>query len=150
MPPVLWVADVFVGVDVLGVFDFEAVNVELDAIAAEDDVLGLADVDAGVGGAFGDGILDQQVLATHGINAVRAVGGVGAAGPFDAHAADGDVGAVLDGERVAGGVFDGDIFDGEIVGFDEHALRAGFLSGERKDGLVHALAADGDAVDGER
>ncbi len=58
--------------------------------------------------------------------------------------------STLHGEAVAGGVFDGEIFGGEIVGLDQQAGCSFFLSGEGEDGFVHALAADGDAVGGER
>src|SRR5712692_190163 len=51
--------DVFVGVHVLGVLDFEAVDVGFNTVAAKDDVFGLTDINAGVGGAARDGVFDQ-------------------------------------------------------------------------------------------
>src|ERR1700676_843454 len=142
--------DVFIGVDIFSVLDLEAVDVVLDTIAAQDDVFRLADVNAGICGAAGDGVFDEKILALDRINAVGAVAFVGAAGPFDAHAANGDVAAALNGETVAGGVFNGEVLNYKVVGFDQDALRASGLAGEGENGLVHAFAAQGDAVDGER
>ena len=61
---------------------------ELDQVAAHDDVLRLADVEARVGGAAYDRVLDQDVLALHRVEPVRAVVRIGPARPFGADAAD--------------------------------------------------------------
>jgi len=142
--------DVVVDVGVFGVFDLESVDVVFGAIAAEDDVFGLADVNACIGGAACDGIFDEKIFAFDGIDGVGAVVFVGAAGPFRADTANDDVGAALDGQAIACGVFDANIFDGEVVGFDEEALCACFLTREGEYGFVHAFAAKRNFVDGER
>jgi len=52
--------DVVIDVGVFGIFDFEAVHVELGAIAAENYIFGLADVEARISRAAGDGIFDRH------------------------------------------------------------------------------------------
>ncbi len=141
--------DVVIDVGVFRVFDFEAIHVVFGAIAPEDDVFGLTDVNACIGGSTRDRIFDQEIFALDGIDGVRTVVGVGAACPLGANAANNDVCAALDGEAIAGGIFNAEVFDGEVVGFDKKALGAFFLSREREDSFVHAFAAESDFVHGE-
>ncbi len=98
-----------------------------------DDAAALADVEAGVGSADGDAFFDQHVRTLHGIEAVGAVGGGLLAGPFDAHVADGDVAGAEDFHGVAGGVFDGEAFEREVVAGRFDPLAAGGLAFEGED-----------------
>src|SRR5262249_48219755 len=108
--------DVVIDIHVLGVFDFVAVHVVFGAVAAHHHVIGLPDVEPGIGRPLGDGIFDQHVLTLGGIDGVGTVLGVGAAGPLHAHAAHGDVVAAVNGETVAGCVLNSHVFDHEVVG----------------------------------
>src|SRR5437667_4958025 len=138
--------DVIVDVYVLRVFDLVSIYVVLGAIAAHHHVLRLSNVETGVHRAFGDGIFDQHVLAFRGIDGIRTIGGIRTAGPLHAHAPDGDVVAALDGQAVSSGIFDGQVFDDEVVGLDQQTGTALFLSGKRQDALIHAFAANGDLI----
>src|SRR5947207_10154086 len=111
--------DVVVDVYMLRVFNLVSIHVVLGAIAAHHHVLGLSNVEAGIHRAFGDGVFDQHVLAFRGIDGIRTVGGVRTASPLHAHAPDGDVVTALDGQAVSSGIFDGQVFDDEVVGFDQ-------------------------------
>jgi hypothetical protein len=70
----------------------------------------------------------------------------GPAGPAGAHAADDDVLAFVDLQRVTLAVLQGEAFDGEITGVHQHALGAVHQTGEVQDRRVLAGAAHGDAV----
>ena len=144
---------VFVDVGVDRVFDFDAGHVVLGPVAAHDDVLRLADVDAGVRGVAGDAIFDQHVLAQHRIQAVAAVGFLGSAGPTGADFAKRDAVAAVDLDRVALGVFDGQVLDREILPcWSRECLRRRCLAllVEGQNRLVLALAANRDVADVER
>src|SRR5690606_22500057 len=138
--------DVVVHVRADAVLDLDPGHVLLGAVAAHHHVLRLADVDAGVGGADHHRVLDQHVLRLHRVQAVGAVVGVRTVGPLHAHAADGDVLALVDLQAVALAVLDGEVLQGEVVGIDDQALGTAALALEAEDGLVHARAADGHAV----
>ena len=135
------------------VLDLDARDVLLDRVAPDDDVLRLADVDAGVGGADDLAVLDHHVGAEHGIDPVAAVGLLRAAGPLGADVAEDDPLGPLDLDRVTPGVFDGEVLEGDVLlAGDEQPLAAGPLPLvlEAEDRLVRPLAADGHAADVER
>ena len=73
------------------ILDLDAGHVLLDRVAPDDDVLRLADIDAGVGGADGLAVLDQHVRAEHGVKPVAAVGLLRAAGPLGADVAENEI-----------------------------------------------------------
>ena len=83
-----------------------------DRVAPDDDVLRLADVDAGVGRADGRAVLDHHVGAEHGIKPVAAVGLLRAAGPLGADVAEDDPLGPLGLDRVAPGVLHGEVLRG--------------------------------------
>src|SRR5215471_20787087 len=114
--------DVFVCVDVFGVLNLIAVDVRLGPVAAQYYVLRLAYVDSCIGGALGNRILDQQILAAYGVDVGGAVVFVGTACPFSAHPPHGDIVAILNGEGVPRGVFDSHIFNGKVVGLHQDSL----------------------------
>ena len=88
-------------VGVEAVLDLDPRHIVLGDIVANDDVAGLADIDAGVRGAAHDRLLDQHVRAVHRIEPVGAVVAVGSARPFRAHAVEGDALAVARLDRIA-------------------------------------------------
>ena len=142
--------NVVVDIHVLGVFHFVSIHVVLSAIAAHDHVLRLSNVEAGIDSPFSNGILDQHVFAFRRIDRIRAIPRIGSAGPLYPHAPDSDVVASLYGQAVSGSVLDGQVFNDEVVGLDQHSRSALFLSGERQDAFIHALAANRYLVGGKR
>ena len=129
-----------------GVLDLNARHVEFGPAVAHHDVARLADVNAGVRCADGHRALDQGVFGLHRVDAVSAVLGARAAGPFGAHPAHGDVAPVGDFQGIAGGVLDGEILNREVAGRHQQTLSARQLPLEAQDGLVHAGATDRDAI----
>src|SRR5262249_37701691 len=111
--------DVVVDVGAHGVLDFDAGHVALGAIAADDAVLRLADVDAGIRAVGHHAIFNQHVLAKHGINAVGAVFGMRAAGPLDVHFAEGHALDALNLDGVGLGIFHGQVADGHVAALDQ-------------------------------
>ena len=136
--------EVVVDVGVERVLDFDAGDVLGHVAILHDDVSRLADVDAGVGRTAHDAAVDQHILAGDGINAVRAVRGLRLARPFSPHVAEDDVFGSHDFDGVAACVFDGEIFDHEVVAAGFDSLRSHVLVLEGEDRLIRALAADGD------
>ena len=128
------------------VFDLDAGHVLEHAAILDDDLLRLPDVHAGVGRPADDAAVDQHVLARHGVDAVRAIGGFGLAGPGGADVAEGDVLRADDLDRVATRVFDRQILDDEVIARRFDSLRAHLLVLEGEDRLVDAGPADGDVV----
>ncbi len=141
---------ILINVGARRVFNFDTGDIVLSPVAADDDITGLADIQAGIGGADGRGVLDQNVGALHRIDAVGTILVTRTGGPFGAHAAYGDVFRAVDFQSVAFGVFNGQVFDGEVIGGDLEACRAGFLVFEGQNGLVHAFAAERDVLYRER
>ena len=117
---------------------------------AHDDVLALADIDAGVGGAAHRDAVDQHVLRRDRIDAVGAVLLVRPAGPFDAQIAEGDLVGALRLDAVALGVLDREVLEHDAVGGDQQALAGAGLALEGEDGLVGPGALHRDVVDIER
>ena len=141
---------VVIDVGHVAVLDLDTGDVVFGQRVADDDVVGLAHIDARVRRAARHRAVDQHVLAGNGIQAVGAVQGIRPVGPFSAHAQESDaVGADhLDG--VALGVLDGEIHQRHAGAFHQKAFGAGFLAAEGQDGLVHARALDGHVVHVER
>ena len=104
------------------VFDLDAGHVFLDGVAADDDILRLADVDAGVGSARDFAVFDHDALAEDRIDAVAAVGFLGTAGPLGADLAKRNLGRAVGLDPITAGVFDGEAFEGDVV-----------LAGDRAD-----------------
>jgi hypothetical protein len=142
--------EVAVDVGSRGVLDLDAGDVLARDVVAHDDVVGLADVDAGVRRAAHRGVLDEDVRALHRVHAVGAVGRVGAVGPLDADAARGHAGRALPLERVARRVLEAEVLDHRGVAGDEQALGAR-RGRERQDRAVFPAAGAGqaDVVDRE-
>ena len=135
------------------VFDLDAGDVFLDLVAADDDVLRLADVDAGVGSARDLAVFDHHAAAQDRVDSVAAVGFLGAAGPLGADLAEGDLLGAVGLDSVTAGVFHGEVLESDVVlAGDEQSLAAGPLPLvlEAEDGLVGPLAADRHAADVER
>src|SRR3546814_11109539 len=101
---------------------------------ADDDVGRLADIDARVRRTFHHAVLDQHVIDLHRIEAVGAVVGAWAPGPFGAHAAHHRVLGAVDLERVALGILKRAILEREIVAGDAQPLGARSLLRERQIG----------------
>src|SRR3546814_11261272 len=82
----------------------------------------------------------------HRVQAVGAVVGVRAVGPFHPHPADGDVLSLVDLDPVALAVLDREALQGEVVGVDDQPLGAAALALDAEHGLVHHRAAAGHPV----
>ncbi len=119
--------EVVVDVGVVAVLDFDACHVVLGDAVAHDDVFTLADVNAGVRRADRDTPVDEHVGRFDGIQAVGAVGGLGAAGPFRPHVDEADAVRALDLDGVADGVLDGEVAQDHAVAGDQETLAAGVL-----------------------
>ncbi len=128
------------------VLDLDAGHVLVDVAILHHDPPRLSHVDAGVGRPANNAAVDQHVFALHGIDAVRAVGGLGLARPRSAHMAEGDVLRADDLDGVAPRILDGEILDHEIVASRLDPLRSHVLVLEREDRRVHPFAADGDVI----
>src|SRR5262249_31076055 len=119
----------------------------------DDDVLRLADIDAGIRGTDGRAALDHHIVAEHGIEPITAVGLLRAAGPLDAEVAQHDPPGPLDLDGVTPGILHGEVLEGDVLlAGDEQSLATSplplVLEGE--DRLVGPLATDRHAADVER
>ena len=99
-----------------GVFYLNASHIKLCPVAANDDLFRLPNVNARVRGGDGHIVFDQHVGGLDRIDPVGAVFHIRAIGPFGAYPANYDVAALVDLQRVTHGIFNGEVFDGEITG----------------------------------
>ena len=134
--------DVVMDVGVDRVFDFDARHVSLSPALPHHDPPRLPHVDAGVGGAERRALLDQDVRALHGVEAVAAVVGGGRAGPLHPDVTQRDVRRTKNLDGVASGVFDCQRFQREAVTGGLNALAAIDLPLEGEHRLVRPAAAD--------
>ena len=126
-------------------------NVLFNRTAADDDVLGLADVDAGIRGD-GLAVLDDHVVLGDRVNPIAAVGLLGTASPLGADVSKDDAPRPLNLDRVALGVLD-EVLKGDVfLAGDEEPFATGSLSLvlEAEERLVRALSADNDVADIEQ
>ena len=146
------VAGCLIAIDIgaVGILDLNAGDIESGARIADDDVLRLADIDAGVGGADGFAILDQDIARGNRIKAISAIGLGRAVGPFGAQIAKGDGVRTVGLDGIALGVLDGKAFQQDTVGGDEQAFAAGGLVLEGEDRSIGAGADDRHIVHVER
>src|SRR5258706_1156698 len=112
---------VLINVGFLRVFNLDSSDVVFGAVAAHDDVLRLAHIDSGIRSSDGGRVFDQNIFALHWIKTVGPVTGLGSAGPFGAHAADGHACSAVDFKRVTLAVFDGQVFESESSRSNEHS-----------------------------
>ena len=108
----------------------------------DDDLFGLADVDPRVRGTLSNAVLDQHVLRENGVQPIGAILLIRAIRPTRPNAPHGDAIAILQLDRVARCIFERQVLNDEVVGFNlqTFATRCAPLLGKTENGLFHSLA----------
>ena len=135
------------------VLDLDAGDVLLDLVAADDDILRLADVDSRVRSTTHDALLDQDISTEHGVESVSAVGLRGAAGPLGPDVPDDESLRAAHLHGVSLGVLDGQMLERDVrLARQQQSFASGALSLvlEAQDRLVGPLALDRHGADVER
>jgi len=144
------VREIAVDVGVLRVFNLDARDVEADAVVADDDVFGLADIDAGVRAGDDFGVLHQDVRGLDRVEAVGAIVLVRPARPDDPQIIHRDAVDALRLDAVTLGVLDRKAGEQHAVRRDEQPLARPRLALEAEHARCGPGAAHGDIVDIER
>ena len=131
---------VLIDVGLRAVFDLDAGDIEGHLVSPHDDVPRLAHVDAGVAGANGNGILDQDAVALHGIETIGPVRTLRAAGPFRPDPSHHQIFALVHFDGVALGIEYSEAFEGHVLRCHQKPLGACQLPCEIENGLILSCA----------